>query len=186
MADSFTSGTFVSGRVPQDRQYLTNTWNVPSGNWSITSGTAVPQNGSTRIAIYDAGNADAVTEAVLQRVSAFDAGLIVRSNETATTYLLAEFRNTAGGTLTLRKVIAGVSTALATANNLGSLTAIPMRVEAVGASISVYYNNTLALARTLSPAEQTTFAVLTASGIWVNNSSSESFDDFYVASWPAT
>jgi len=186
MADSFTSGTFVSGRVPQDRQYLTNTWNVPSGNWSITAGAAAPQTGGTRVAIYDAGSPNVLAAVTLNRQASTDAGLIVRSNSAATTYLLVELVNTAGGSAKLSKVIAGTSTTLASATKVGALSIVPIAVRLAGASVSFLYNGVVVISYTLTAGELTTFGTQTSMGIWVSNGTSESFDDFYVASWPAT
>ena len=186
VADSFTSGTFVSGRVPESRQYLTSTWTVVAGNWSIVSGTAVPQNGGVRHAIYDCGTANLVVGVTLTRQANSRAGLVFRSNSSGTTYLLAEFRNTAGGSVTLQTVVAGTATTVASASNIGTLSVVPLRIEASGAQVTVRYNSTSVISYTLTATEQTTFGALTAAGIWVTNANSETFDDFYAASWPAS
>lgn len=186
VADSFTSGTFVSGRVPQSVRYSSSTWTVVAGNWSIAAGVAVPQANGTRIAIYGVDTANVLAAVTLNRQTGFDAGLIVRSNPAGTTYLLAEFKNGAGGSVNLRKIVTGTATTIASATNLGNLNVIPLRVETSGAQVTVRYNSASVISYTLTAAEQTIFGGLTSVGIWVNNATSETFDDFYVASWPAT
>ena len=187
VADSFTSGTFASGRVPQDRSYLSRTWTVTAGSWSITAaGTAQPQTGGIGIAVYDVGTANIVSSAILTPQNASRAGLIVRSNAAATNYLLAEFRNVAGGSVLLRAIVAGVSTTLASASNIGSLSVVPIAVEAWGNSIIVRYNSLSVLDHTLVGSDASTFANLTSTGLWFSSGTSAGFDNFYSATWPAS
>lgn len=184
MADAFTSGTFTTGRLPQQRPYLGRTWTVVAGNWSIVAGSAQPQPNGNRIAVYDAGSADVLVAATVTRQASSNVGLIVRSDATASTYLLARIRNTAGGTVSLEAITAGASTTLATASNIGSLSVVPLRVEVSGASVIIRYNNTAVVNYVLTASQQVTFGSLTTTGIWVSNGTAETFDDFYVATWP--
>lgn len=187
VADSFTSGTFESGRVPQDRSYLSRTWTVTAGSWSISAaGTAKPQVSSVSIAVYDVGTANIVSSVTLARQATTSAGIIVRSDSSGTTYLFAEFRNTAGGSVTLQAINAGVSTTLASASNIGSLSVVPIAVEAWGNSIIVRYNSLSVLDHTLVGSDASTFGALTSTGLRVSNGANESFDNFYSATWPAS
>jgi hypothetical protein len=184
MADAFLSGNFSTGRVPESRQYASNTWAVTSGSWSISSGSAQPPPGGTCAAIYDSGNANVLVAVTLTRQASSDAGLIVRSNASGTTYLLAEFGNTGSGSATLSRVVSGTSTTLARASKVGTLGVVPLSVEATGSKVVVRYNGTAVITYTLTAAETSTFGALTSTGIWVTRGAGESFDDFYVATWP--
>lgn len=190
MADSFASGTLATGRVPEFRQYLSNTWEVPIGNWSISVGRARPQPGGVQLAIYDTARSNVLVSTTLIRQGISNAGLVVRSNPSGTTYLLARFRNTSGGSAFLDAVVNGVSTNLASASNVGALATATVSVEVsqpgVGdpTSVVIRYNGTVVLSHALSAGNQTTFGSLTRSGMWVSNSTAEFFDDFFIATWP--
>lgn len=188
VADAFTSGDFVlSTRSPQDRSYLGRKWTVTTGGWSITAtGTAQPQVSSVSVAVYDVGSADIVTSVTLTRENASRAGLIVRSNPDATNYLLAEFRNVAGGSVLLRAIVAGAATTLASATSTGALGTVSIRVEASGNQITVRSGSTVLLSHTLVGSDASTFAGLTSTGIWFSSGTSARFDNFYSATWPAS
>lgn len=191
VADAFTTPTFLSGRLPQDRAYLGGTWSVTAGSWSISAaGAAVPQPGVVNTAIYDVGATDIVTSVSLTRKALTSAGIVVRSNPAGSTYLLAEFRNVAGGSVTLHAIVDGVSTPLASASNAGTLSVVPISVEAWGNLIVVRYDSVPVLSYTLIGDWDQKFNSSTSPSTWtglsVSNGVGESFDNFRSATWPAS
>ena len=186
MADAFTTGTDLAGRVPQSRG--TSTWVQVTGTWTIVSGQLRPPatGSSNRLALYDSGAADAAVEVTVVRSAASTLGLVIRDSgvtSPASAVRRLQATITQAGVVTLAKVEGNSTTTLASTTIVAPAT-YRFRVQASGAQVAVAVDGAIVVSTTLSAVDQTTFGANTRQGVLATGAGTERLDDIVVTRWP--
>lgn len=170
--------------------------NPPGGSWVAVAGTWTV-NGSGRARLSSgtgnarvttaAGTISAAVEAQLTvpASGSFNAGLVANDNQLTGAdgrALAVNYSNAGNGRITIIKRIGTANTTLATVSNLGRIIPVTMRVDATTTTIRVYLNGTLVASYTLTAtdASQLRTATNTGFGLWANNNTVTTFDNFHV------
>ncbi len=171
------------------------TWSAPRCSWTVTSNRAVSTRADCPL-LVDSGNTSSIAEVALARngSTAWDAGIVLRSNATATTLLAVEYTSASNGSVELWKyngswVSLGRTTGLYPSGVATAPASVTLRVEALApvapattTTVRARLDGTQRLSFTLSAADHAIFAAATQSfvGPYTYFDATTTFDNFHL------
>lgn len=171
------------------------TWSAPRCSWTVASNRAVSTRADCPL-LVDSGNTSSIADINVARngSTAWDAGIVLRSNAAATTFLAGEYTSASNGSVELWKydgswVSLSRTTGLYPSGVATAPASVTLRVEALApvapattTTIRASLDGTPRLSFTLTPSDHTLFAGAAQSfvGPYTYFDATTTFDNFHL------
>lgn len=180
LADNFTTAGGLDARVPEHVYLNGATWTQARGKWAVRNGYLDPPMSPGSVVVYPAGVANVAVEVVATITSAFDFGVVLWSDPTGSTYLVAHIGGANAAptnTVSLEAVVGNSTTVLGTVTVASVLPTFVFSATAVGNVVTVRRNGVVLMTPPVPQGLMSTFSGLTGVGLWVSSSGNEILDD---------
>lgn len=160
------------------------TWVVSSGSFTLDGDKATGSHSGTSVATTGSAYSNVEVTASLINQQPREAGVILNASADATSYFSVVVEHPQAGRVRLNKTVAGVTSEVLLATNIGTPPSTVLRVTHVSGTYNVYVNGVLRLTYVMTAPELSMFGANTAHGIITVADSTSQFDNFSVVPYP--